>query len=52
VTLVPEREGDQPPELAREILPAGDVSVEKPRDDDRIEEALPPETLRREKLAR
>src|SRR5678815_3103702 len=39
VALVPEREGEQPPELAAQVLAAGDVVVEQPGHRGRPEEA-------------
>src|SRR5204863_2430192 len=50
--LVPERERKQPPELAAEILASGDVVVEQPVDDARLEVALAVQRFRRERLAR
>src|SRR5512132_833429 len=49
---MPEREAKQAPELAREVLAAGEVIVEQPGDRPGLEEALPPHVLRREGLAR
>ena len=43
VALVPEREREQPPELPAQVLAAGDVLVEQPRDRRRVEEALAPQ---------
>ena len=52
VALVPEREREQAPELAREVLAAGDVIVEHARDGRRLQEALAAEHVGRERLAR
>src|SRR3954470_583057 len=52
VVLVPERERQQSPQLAREILAAGDVIVEHARDRFGAEEALTPERVARQGLAR
>jgi hypothetical protein len=45
VPLVPEREREQPPELAREVLLAAHVPVDHPLHGLRVEEALPPNGL-------
>ena len=52
VALVPEREREQPPHLAREVLASGDVVVEHARDGLGLQEALPADHLGRERLAR
>src|SRR2546430_9630493 len=52
VALEPQREGEQAPELAAEIVPARDVRVDQRGHRRRIEESLPVECLRREDLAR
>src|SRR5512146_2323678 len=52
MVLVPEREGEQPPQLARQVLFPGDVGVEQARDRLRPEKALPAHRLRRKRLAR
>src|SRR5215471_2657641 len=50
--LVPEREGEQPPELAAPVLPAGSVLVDEARYWLGLEEALALQVLRRQRLAR
>src|SRR5262249_46521191 len=50
VTLVPERERKQPPELAREVLATCGVVVEETSHHGRLEVALPSERLGRERL--
>ena len=52
VRLVPEREREQAPELARQVRAARDVVVEHAPDGGRLEVALPPERLVREDVAR
>src|SRR5436190_23729520 len=52
VTLVPEREREQPPELPRPVALPGDVLIEQPPHGLGTEEALPPERRGRERLAR
>ena len=49
--LVPERECEQPPQLAAPVLAAGDVLVDQPRHRLRLEEALALEVLGRERRA-
>ena len=51
MSLVPEREREQAPELAREVLPSRDVRVDQTLDRLRTEEPLALERGRRERLA-
>ena len=44
--FVPEREREEPPELPREILVAGDMAIEYPLDGFGPEVALPPQRFR------
>src|SRR6266496_1582095 len=52
VSLVPEREREQAPELPAPVLGTGDVLVEQPQHRLRPEEALAGERVRRERRAR
>src|SRR5439155_14330788 len=52
VALVPERECEQAPELAREVFLARHVPVEQAADGLRAEEALSPNGLGRQRLPR
>src|SRR4051794_21902905 len=52
VALVPEREREKAPQLPAPVLRAGDVLVDVPVDDARLEEALRAQRLRREGRAR
>src|SRR5512133_3613072 len=51
VPLVPEREREQPPELARQVLPAGHMAVDQPLDGLGPEETLAAECLLAQRLA-
>src|SRR5207248_9229571 len=52
VPLVPEREGEQPPQLTAPVPPTRDVLVDQPRDRLRLEEALAVQVLGRQRGAR
>src|SRR5258707_11039812 len=52
ILLVPERECEHPPELAREVFPTGDMTVEQSRHRDGIQHALSRECRCRERLDR
>jgi hypothetical protein len=52
VTLVPEREREQTPELPAAVLDPVDMVVDEPGDDGRIEETLAAQRLRRERRTR